>query len=53
MVTESIPLNTPIAIFFPPHGAERGFDRYGHVVRCIAKDWGHEVGIRFDALAAA
>jgi len=50
---ERIDLNTPIVVFFPPHGAERGFDAYGHVVRCKNRDHGHELGIEFDMRPAA
>lgn len=50
---EQIDLNTPIVVFFPPHGAEGGFDAYGHVVRCESRDHGHELGIQFDVRPAA
>ena len=50
---ESFEIGAPIAVLFPPHGAEKGFDRYGHVVRCKARTWGHEIGVRFDAKPAA
>lgn len=53
MVQDALEPNTSIAIFFPPHGPERGFDRYGHVVRCVQKGYGHEIGIRFDTRPAA
>ena len=50
---EPIEPNTRIAVFFPPHGPEQGFDRYGHVVRCTDRECGHEIGIRFDTRHAA
>lgn len=34
-----------MTVFFPPHGAERGFDLYGTVVRCDPREWGYEIGI--------
>jgi hypothetical protein len=42
-----------VAIFFPPHGPEQGFDLYGHVQRCTATDDGYQVGIQFDLRPAA
>jgi len=50
---EPIEVNTSIAIFFPPHGPERGIDLYGRVVRCIRRDDVHEVGVQFDDKSAA
>jgi len=43
-----------ITVFFPPHGPDRGFDVYGHVVRCqpIGDD-AFELGIRLRTKAAA
>ncbi|MBI1336656.1 MAG: hypothetical protein GC164_06810 [Phycisphaera sp.] len=46
---EPVELNTRIVVFFPPHGPERGFDKYGQVVRCVHRDGGHELGIRFES----
>lgn len=42
-----------IAIFFPPHGADRGFDLFGKVVRCTPRETGHEIGICLEQRAAA
>lgn len=53
MTQESIEIGTAITVFFPPHGPERGFDLTGEVVRCTQKDYGHEIGICFDARQAA
>lgn len=50
---EAVALDTQIAVFFPPHGPDRGFDLYGRVVRCIERDAGCEIGIRFETRAAA
>lgn len=44
---------TSVAIFLPPHGPDHGLDIYGQVVRCTPKDYGHEIGIRFDVRPAA
>lgn len=46
-------VGTRITVFFPPHGAERGFDASGTVVRCRAYEHGYELGIRLSARAAA
>jgi hypothetical protein len=46
---EPVELNTSIAVFFPPHGPEQGFDVYGRVVRCTPRDYGHELGIQFES----
>lgn len=50
-----VPLKTnePVAVFIPPHGNERGFDLYGHVVRCDPASQGYHVGIAFDYRPAA
>jgi hypothetical protein len=53
LVSEPLEVGSSIAVFFPPHGPERGFDLYGHVVRCSTSAEGHEIGVRFDARAAA
>lgn len=53
IVEEPIEPGSPISIFFPPHGPEQGFDRYGQVVRCVKRDQGHQIGIRFTTKSAA
>jgi hypothetical protein len=50
---ESMELGSSLAVFFPPHGPERGIDLVGQVVRCVARENGHEIGIRLEARAAA
>jgi len=50
---EDVALNTSVTMFFPPHGAESGFDATGRVVRSRLTDQGHELGIRFDGTPAA
>lgn len=53
IVQEPVDVGSRIAVFFPPHGPERGFDLYGRVVRCERKTQGFEVGVRFEHRAAA
>ena len=53
MTEESIEIDCPITIFFPPHGPERGFDKEGRIVRCIEQNGRHEIGIEFSRRAAA
>ncbi len=53
LTQEAMELGSRISIFFPPHGAERGFDMIGRVVRCIPRVNGHEVGIRLEKRLAA
>ncbi len=53
LVQEAVDTQTRVVVFFPPHGPERGFDLHGRVVRCTAREHGHEVGIQFDVRRAA
>lgn len=53
IVQEEITLDTTVAVFFPAHGNEKGFDLVGKVVRCRRREDGHELGLRFDRMAAA
>jgi hypothetical protein len=41
-----LPRGAKLMLLFPPHGAERGFDVTGQVVRCERAEDGYEVGIR-------
>ena len=50
---EPVEPGSSVAVFFPPHGPERGFDLVGQVVRCVARENGHEIGIRLETRAAA
>lgn len=52
LAQEGIELGTAITVFFPPHGPERGFDRYGHIVRCAERGGRQEIGIEFDRRTA-
>jgi PilZ domain len=38
-------LGTDITVVFPSHGPDRGFDLFGHVVRCRPSGEGYELGI--------
>jgi hypothetical protein len=46
-------LDEPVAVCFPPHGFERGFDMIGHVVRCTPDGDGYQLAIQFDPRPAA
>ena len=50
---DSFEIGSSIAIFLPPHGAEQGMDVHGEIVRCIRRDYGHEIGIKIAARLAA
>ncbi len=50
---DPLDLDSAITVFFPAHGPERGFDAWGHVVRCTPREYGHELGIRLEARPAA
>jgi len=45
--------NEPVAVCFPPHGTDPGLDRFGHVLRCEADEFGYRVAIAFDRRTAA
>lgn len=54
LTQEPVDLDATMTLFFPPHGADRGFDAVGTVVRCNRHDGEHhELGIRFDFKPAA
>lgn len=53
IVDNPIEPGSPISIFFPPHGPEQGFDRHGQVVRCVKREHGHQIGVRFTIKSAA
>ena len=50
---EAIEPGTLISVYFPSHGPDAGFDLFGHIVRCVRRDNGHEVGIRLNQKHAA
>ncbi|MEM6259234.1 MAG: PilZ domain-containing protein [Planctomycetota bacterium] len=43
--TQPVAVGSKITVFFPPHGAEQGFDLIGKVVRCNSNDDRHMLGI--------
>ena len=50
---DALELDSTVAVLFPPHGPDLGFDVTGRVVRCHRRSQGHEIGIRFDGRRAA
>ena len=42
-----------LTVFFPPQGANRGWDAYGRVLRCEPSGLGYRVAVEFDPLPAA
>jgi hypothetical protein len=42
-----------LSVFFPPQGANRGWDAYGRVLRCEPIGFGYRVAMQFDLLPAA
>lgn len=51
---EPVDIGSTIAVFFPPHGAELGFDLYGTVVRCHeGEDGSYRIGILLRQAMAA
>jgi len=48
LIQEPVEINTPITVFFPPHGVDRGFDLYGKVTRCEPAEYGYQIGIALD-----
>lgn len=51
--TEPLPIGAQITVFIAPHGAERGYDLHGTVVRCFPQRLGQQIGIRFRGKMAA
>ena len=52
-VQDEIEVGARVTVFFPPHGAEHGFDFFGIVVRCQRHESGQEIGIEFQSRMAA
>jgi c-di-GMP-binding flagellar brake protein YcgR len=42
-----------LSVFFPPQGADRGWDAFGRVVSCEPSGLGYRVAMEFDSLPAA
>jgi len=51
LAQQPIAVGSQITIFFPPHGAEPGFDLVGMVVRCRSIDDRHDLGISLESTA--
>ena len=45
---EPVDVGSRITVFFPPHGAEPGFDLTGEIVRCNSKDNQHTLGVALE-----
>lgn len=48
---QPVAVGSQIVVFFPPHGAEPGFDLVGTVVRCRSIDDRHDLGIALESTA--
>jgi len=46
--SEAVETGADITVLFPAHGPDGGYEGRGEVVRCLKRDYGYEVGIRFD-----
>lgn len=53
LAQDEIPDGSDIVLLIPAHGAERGFDLAGRVVRSRRCEQGHEIGIHFNTRLAA
>ena len=42
-----------LTVFFPPLGAQQGWDAYGRVLRCEPGNFGYRLAVEFDPLPAA
>jgi hypothetical protein len=42
-----------VSVFFPPQGVQRGWDAYGHVIRCEPSGFGYRVAVEFDPIPMA
>ena len=42
-----------LSVFFPPQGAQRGWDAYGKVLRCELSSAGYRLAVEFDPLPMA
>lgn len=50
---DPLEIGAQITVFIAPHGAEKGYDLHGTVVRCNPASYGQSVGIRFVQRMAA
>lgn len=51
--SEPVDVGSRITVQFPPHGPDGSCDAHGRVVRCIAREFGFEIGIHLEARSAA
>src|SRR5260221_355919 len=42
-----------VAVFFPPRGANKGWDAYGRILRCDPGHFGYRVAVEFDPIPMA
>ena len=45
---QPIPVGSQIVVFFPPHGADPGFDLSGEIVRCHTNGDRHTIGVALE-----
>ena len=51
--TAPIAVGSRVTAFFPPHGNAPGYNAVGRVVRCVAQDQGHNIGLVLESQVAA
>jgi hypothetical protein len=51
--TTPVAMGARVTAFFPPHGAEPGFNVVGRVVRCDTRDGGYSIGLWLENSVAA
>ncbi len=51
--TQPMEAGERVAVFFPPQGANRGWDAYGRIIRCDPSHFGYRVAVEFDPIAVA
>ena len=50
---EPIGEGTKLGVFFPPNGSQKGFDLFGKVVRCVAREQGYDIGVQLEVQQAS
>ncbi len=50
---QPLPEGCRVALLLPPHGPEHGFDLFGKVVRCTAREGRYELGVALDQALSA
>lgn len=45
---QPVAVGSRITVFFPPHGAEPGFDLVGTIIRCRSVDNRHDLGVALE-----